>query len=72
MIENKNIKKGAPARNPVCYQTLQDIVIPAGTILRSYSEFGYEAKVGTCGTFKITEEHRADVPGHLFKKVISS
>jgi hypothetical protein len=35
MIENKaKIKSGAPKRNPVCYQTLQDIVIPAGTILR--------------------------------------
>jgi len=35
MIENSKIKKGPPKHNPVCYQTLQDIVIPAGTILRS-------------------------------------
>lgn len=35
MIEKPKIKQGMPARrDAACYQTTQDIVIPAGTILR--------------------------------------
>lgn len=72
--ENSKIKKGPAKRNPASYQVLQDIVIPKGTILRCYdaSSFAYKASVGTCGTFSITDEHRADVPGHLFRKVIGA
>jgi hypothetical protein len=38
MIENEKgprIRKTPPTRNPQCFQTQQDIVIPAGTILRN-------------------------------------
>lgn len=68
MTDNKNIKKGAPARNPVCYQTLQDIVIPAGTILRSEQDGRFTCGVETA-TFSISD-FDADI-SHNFKKVIA-
>jgi len=67
MIENSKIKKGPPKHNPVCYQTLQDVVIPAGTILR---HDGYLFGCGVSGgNFSITES--AGDTLNIFKKVIA-
>jgi hypothetical protein len=74
MTENQTakIRKGLSARrDPVCYQTQQDIVIPAGTILRSYDAHIFEAQIGPSGKFSLTTEHRADVDANLFKRVIA-
>lgn len=38
--------KGFQKRDRTCYQTLRDIVIPAGTILRSTSDGKFAAEVG--------------------------
>lgn len=72
MIENdKKIKRGPPKHDPACYQVLHDIVIPAGTILRSYKAHVYEAQIGSCGKFLIDTEHGIYVPSDIFKKVIA-
>lgn len=44
---DSKIKRGAPVRNPFCYQTTRDIVIPAGTMLRHIDQQDtVEAAVG--------------------------
>lgn len=69
MIENKaKIKSGAPKRNPVCYQTLQDIVIPAGTILRADIDLKFSCGIAG-GYFQIGDE--ANDHKDIFKKVIA-
>jgi hypothetical protein len=67
--DNKNIKKGPPKRNPACYKVMQDLIIPAGTILRGVSENDYEAQIGSCGKFSISDINPTIVPGSIFKKV---
>jgi hypothetical protein len=70
MKDKDIISKGPKKHNPTCYQVQRDIVIPAGTILRSYKDHVYEAQVGPCGKFSINAEHDADVTDN-FKKVIA-
>lgn len=73
MEEISKIKKGAPKRNPVCYQVLQDIVIPAGTMLRNKENSAdFHCPVGInqpnrFGFFSVNEEAADMSP--LFKKV---
>jgi hypothetical protein len=72
MIENKaKIKSGAPKRNPVCYQTLQDIVIPAGTILRSQGEGAFSVSVDYGGLSVVYRPDPASILPPIFKKVIA-
>lgn len=73
MTENQTakIRKGLSARrDPVCYQTQTDIVIPAGTILRAESASRFVAQVGSLCEFSLTVK-----PGDLltpeFKRVIA-
>lgn len=50
MIEqNSKIRKGAPAIDPRCFQAQADIVIPAGTILRSSGKDEFSAEIGIPG-----------------------
>lgn len=44
--ENEKIKGLGPRRDRTCYQTMQDIVIPKGTILRSAGENKFSCAVG--------------------------
>lgn len=66
MTEAK-IKKGPPKRNPASYQVLQDIVIPAGTILRWKGEDKYGC--GIEGAEFILDDTKVDVNKTLFRKV---
>lgn len=59
MIEDKNsqqakIHKGSPKRDPVCYQTVRDIVIPAGSIMRANGEPGVMEILIGFGEFSLT------------------
>jgi hypothetical protein len=59
--QSAKIRKGlAPTRDPTCYQTQQDIVIPAGTILRSIGDNDFGASIGistgTAGAFIVKRE----------------
>jgi hypothetical protein len=80
MTDNKNIKKGAPKQNPVCYQVLQDIVIPAGTIMRRAANerggSGYvECMVGhgiNCASNLVVQIHADAESSGFFKKVIAA
>lgn len=78
MIESdKRIKRGtAPVRNPFCYQTTQDIVIPAGTILRHVdqedcveAEIGFGIGVGAAFVVEVSPEAAAC---GVFKPVTAS
>lgn len=74
MTEGK-IKRGAPARDPLCYQTRRDIVIPAGTILR---HVGQESTVQTSigfgngveGVFTVEVSPAAGASG-VFQRVMA-
>lgn len=71
-MKDKNaISKGPKRRDETCYQVLHDIVIPAGTILRSYGQHSFEAQIGSCGKFSISDEHPADVPTDAFRRVVA-
>lgn len=72
MRDKDTISKGPKRRDETCYQVLQDIVIPAGTILRTYGKHSFEAQIGSCGKFSISDEHRADVPAELYRKVVAA
>ena len=82
MIDNdKKIRKGLPPkREPESYQTLNDIVIPAGTILRGVGipvdgEHEYAAKVcfsGVAGIFSVTVKPGTQLPAGSLKRVIAS
>lgn len=70
------IRKGlTPKREAECFQTLNDIVIPAGTILRGIGDEKYAAKVGfsgAAGEFSVTVKVGAQLPQGSLKRVISS
>jgi hypothetical protein len=66
----RTIRKGAARRDPVSYQLEQDIVIPAGTILRSMGDGRFNAPIGATGQFTITVLPGAAVGG--FKRVAAS
>jgi hypothetical protein len=67
------IRKGLSARrDPISYRVEQDIVIPAGTMLRSIGGDKFAAQVGPIGQFSISPK-----PGEIplpeqYRKVISS
>lgn len=73
MIEqDKKIRKGLPpARDATCYQVLQDIVIPAGTILRHDGDDRFAALVYPRGKFIVTATP-ADPNNAFFKRVIAA
>ena len=72
MIENnRKAKRGPPRRDETCYQLLHDIVIPAGTILRSHKDHVYEAPYGACGKFSINTEPNAHIPREMYKRVVA-
>lgn len=77
-MTDKPISKGPKKRNPVCYQVLHDIVIPAGTILRhaddkrggsGYVETALGFGKGHVGHFVIELYPDGEV-AEAFKKVI--
>lgn len=70
MIDKDKIKRGPPKHNPTCYQLQQDIVIPAGTILRREEPDMFGARVGPVGSFSIFIEPGDPTP-EGFKKVIA-
>jgi len=64
-----------PSRNPVCYQTTRDIIIPAGTILRDPQHMEiFSCQVGfgpgVAGEFQIEESMEAENCG-VFKRVVA-
>jgi hypothetical protein len=74
MIESQKakIRKGmGPRRDPTCYRVERDIVIPAGTILRSMGDNRYAAAFGHYGEFSITAPPGFATPDTL-KKVAAS
>jgi hypothetical protein len=71
MIESQKakIRKGmGPRREATCYRVEQDIVIPAGTILRSDENGEYRAVLGTYGALVIEVLPGMPVPAG-FKRV---
>lgn len=70
MTDEKNpqeakVRSGLSAkRNPVSYQVMQDIVIPAGTILRSKGGDIYSAQINN--TDGIPSRIEIEVPRNLF------
>lgn len=70
MNEKDKIRKGLPPkRDPTCYQVEQDIVIPAGTMLRSQGDGKFGADVGLMGQFVIKARPADETPG--FKRVVA-
>lgn len=80
MIEKNSqtakVRKGLSARRNVeSFQTMQDIIIPAGTLLRGTGDDKFVAGVGfggIAGEFSITVKPGAVVPAEAAKRVISS
>lgn len=73
MIEkDRKIHKGLPpAREATCYQVQTNIVIPAGTILRSTGpDPRYRAQVGEHGEFTLFVEPGSEPAG--FRRVIAA
>lgn len=73
---DKKIRKGLPPkRNAECLQTLNDIVIPAGTMLRAIGDDEFAAAVGfsgIAGEFTVTVKPGAALPQGSLKRVIAS
>lgn len=76
--QEAKIKKGLPPRHDhTSFQTLHDITIPAGTILRAIGDDEYAAKVGfpglgAAGQFVVTVPAGSAVPADALRKVIAS
>lgn len=72
MIEkDRKIRKGLPpAREATCYQVQTNIVIPAGTILRSMGDGRFNAQVGENANFTLTVIPGTEPAG--FKRVIAA
>lgn len=79
MIEDRNsqqakIRSGTPKHNPVCYQTVRDIVIPAGSIMRANGEPGVMEILIGFGEFSLTvsvPESAGALASGYFKRVIA-
>lgn len=79
MIEEPKIKKMPPKRTRECYQTVYDILIPAGTILReAATERGgkacVEAAVGFGKDFTgnlVVQVHHDAIESGAFRAVIA-
>jgi len=74
--QQAKIRVGLSAkRSPVCYQTLKDIIIPAGTILRhdTIAKDGelYSAGFGLFGKIVLDLDKGEIVKSDLFKRVIA-
>lgn len=73
---DKKIRKGLPPkRNAECIQTAQDIVIPAGTIMRDIGGDVFAAPIGVQGVgveFSITLKPGVPLPSSFGKKVVVS
>lgn len=73
---DKKIRKGLPPRHDAaCLQTLNDIVIPAGTLLRPIGDNEFAAGVGfngVAGEFKVTVKPGAVLPAGSLKRVVAS
>lgn len=70
--QQAKIRKGLPPRIGACYQTLNDIVIPAGTILRAIGDDEYAAGVGfngVAGEFTVTVKPGVVLPGGSLRRV---
>lgn len=77
-MTDKPISKGPKKHNPECYQLQRDIVIPAGTILRSTVGDGeYSTEIGIPGlprqsvTFRLYAP-AGTTPVDAFKKVTAA
>lgn len=72
---DKKIRKGLPPRRDVAsLQILNDIVIPAGTILRAIGDDKFACKVGfsgAAGEFIVTAKTGAMLPAGSLKRVVS-
>lgn len=82
MTDEKNpqeakVRSGLSAkRNPVSYQVMQDIVIPAGTLLRGEGTGEYRTRIGLgapgdCGEFTVDIPTGTPCPAGL-KRVIAA
>lgn len=78
MIEHEKgpkIRKTPPTRNPACYQTQHDIVIPAGTVLRNVAGTDdYSAPLGlgnTQANLSITVKPGVILPAGTLKRVVA-
>lgn len=71
MKDDQKIRKGLPPRrDPTCYRVEQDIVIPAGTILRQEHCDEFMTKVGPTGQFSLYIEPGDPAPDG-FRKVVA-
>lgn len=75
-MKEPKIRKGLPPkRNAECVQTAQDIVIPAGTIMRDIGGDVFAAAIGLQGVgaeFSITLKPGTPLPASFGKKVVVS
>jgi hypothetical protein len=63
-------KSMGPRRDPISYRVEEDIVIPAGTILRSMGDGRFQAPIGLTGQFVLTVKP-GDILSH-FKRVVAA
>lgn len=72
---DKKIRKGLPPRRDMAgFQTLNDIVIPAGTMLRAIGDDEFGAAVGfagIAGEFTVTVKPGAALPKGSLKRVVA-
>jgi hypothetical protein len=68
MKDKDALSKGPKRRDPTCYQTQRDIVIPAGTILRAHGNNSFFCLLEG-GEFVIDEQ--AALARTIFKRVIA-
>lgn len=73
---DKKIRKGlSPKRSAAAVQTAQDIVIPAGTMMREIGDDVFAAPIGVQGVgaeFSITLKPGVPLPSSFGKKVVVS
>lgn len=73
---DKKIRKGLPPRHDATgYQTFNDIVIPAGTILRGIGDNEFAAAIGfggIAGAFTVTVKPGTPLPVGTLKRVVAS
>ncbi|MBA3831654.1 MAG: hypothetical protein H0X34_07135 [Chthoniobacterales bacterium] len=73
---DKKIRKGLPPRRDAAsFQTVNDIVIPAGTVLRAIGEDEYAAGVGfngIAGEFSVTVKPGAVLPAGSLNRVVAA
>lgn len=71
MKDKDIISKGPKKRDPTCFQVLEDIVIPKGTILRRDHSPGRPFSCAVAhGAFSVSEDVAAQIPS-TYKRVIA-